>query len=121
MALQLSRESTNEFVITAFNGASVSVGELTFSQSIAVSHGVPAHAWPAAALTAEALAHARTLDCEIVIIGTGAKHVFPKPDALRSLIDARVGFEAMQSSAACRTYNVLLSEGRKVGLLLIVE
>jgi uncharacterized protein len=121
MALQLSRESNNEFTITAFNEKSVRIGETTFNAHVAVSHSVAAHAWPAGALSAEALAHARTLDAEIVIVGTGAKHVFPKPDALRPIIEARIGFEVMHSAAACRTYNVLLSEGRKVGLLLMIN
>lgn len=62
-----------------------------------------------------------SLDAEIILIGTGAKHVFLKHEVLRPLIEARIGFELMASSAACRTYNVLLAEGRKVGLLLLIE
>jgi uncharacterized protein len=72
-------------------------------------------------LTAEAVALGTSIDAEIVIIGTGEKHVFPKPEALRPLIESRIGFEIMHSRAACRTYNVLLAEGRKVGLLLLVQ
>jgi uncharacterized protein len=120
MALQLSREANNEFAIVAFDETSVRIGETNFREAIAVSHSVVAHAWPNAALTADALAYARTLDAEIVIIGTGAKHLFAKPDALRPIIEARIGFEFMHSAAACRTYNVLLSGGRKVGLLLLI-
>lgn len=63
------------------------------------------------------LAAADTLD--VIFIGTGAEiaHI---PGALRSALEAAgLGVETMNSPAACRTYNVLLSEGRRVGLALI--
>lgn len=56
---------------------------------------------------------------DVIFIGTGAEiaHV---PDALRdALEEAGLGVEAMNSPAACRTYNVLLSEGRRVGVALL--
>lgn len=122
MALQFTRESTNEFTITAYDPGRVRVGDKTFNQSIALSHSSSARAWSgSASLTPEALAEGAMLNAEIVIVGTGTKHRFPKPEALRPLIEARVGFEVMESRAACRTYNVLLQEGRKVGLLLVIE
>jgi len=49
-----------------------------------------------------------------VIFGSGERLRFPKPALLRTLIERRVGFEAMDTAAACRTYNVLVSEGRNV-------
>jgi uncharacterized protein len=122
MALQFIRENSNEFTITAFDPGSVRIGEKTFSESVAVSHSASPRVWAGSSpLVADAVAEGVTLDAEIVIIGTGEKHVFPKPEALRPLMDARIGFEIMHSAAACRTYNVLLAEGRKVGLLLMIE
>jgi uncharacterized protein len=56
----------------------------------------------------------------IVVIGTGDKHVFPHPSLLRPLIEARIGYEVMDTAAACRTYNVLVSEGRKICAAIIV-
>ena len=58
---------------------------------------------------------------EIVIFGSGARLRFVKPVLLKPLIQARVGVETMDVSAACRTYNVLLSEGRSVVLALLLE
>jgi uncharacterized protein len=122
MALQFIRENSNEFTITAFDVRSVRIGEKTFNESVVVSHSASPRAWEASLpLTAEHVAVGTMIDAEIVIIGTGEKHVFPKPDVLRALMEARIGFEVMHSAAACRTYNVLLAEGRKVGLLLIIE
>jgi uncharacterized protein len=57
---------------------------------------------------------------EIVLLGTGARIQFPRPELLRSLIDDRVGVEVMDTAAACRTYNILMGEGRKVAAALIV-
>jgi uncharacterized protein len=122
MALQFVRENSNDFTITAYDAVSVRVGTLTFYESISLSHNVVPSFWRSAMpLSAESIATGTSLNAEIVIIGTGKKHIFPKPEALRPLIDARIGFEIMDSSAACRTYNVLLAEGRKVGLLLLID
>lgn len=57
---------------------------------------------------------------EIVLIGTGPKLRFPRPEILRPLIDARVGYEIMDVPAACRTYNVLVAEGRRVAAALML-
>jgi uncharacterized protein len=122
MALQFIRETSNDFTITAYDGASVRVNTATFSESISLSHSVSAAPWDAKhPVDAASLARGAQIDAEIVIIGSGKKHIFPKPDALRPLIEARIGFEVMDSAAACRTYNVLLAQGRKVGLLLLIE
>ena len=58
---------------------------------------------------------------ELILIGTGSRQRFPKPELLKALIDAKIGFEIMDSQAACRTYNILVGEGRQVLLALIVE
>jgi uncharacterized protein len=62
-----------------------------------------------------------TLKPELIIIGTGKRQHFPKPELLKILIAAKIGFEVMDSQAACRTYNILVGEGRQVLLALIVE
>lgn len=54
-----------------------------------------------------------------VLLGTGAAQVFPELDVRRAFMDAKVGLEPMDTGAACRTYNVLLAEGRPVAAALI--
>lgn len=54
------------------------------------------------------------LQPEVVIVGTGSHLRFPQHVLLRPLIEAGVGFEIMDLAAACRTYNILASEGRAV-------
>lgn len=60
-----------------------------------------------------------SLDTEIVLLGTGMMIRFPRPELLRPLMAARKGLEVMDIQAACRTYNVLVGEGRKVAAGLI--
>ena len=61
------------------------------------------------------------LECPIVLLGTGARQRFPSPALLRPFIERRIGVEVMDSGAACRTYNVLMAEGRDVAAALIIE
>ena len=70
-------------------------------------------------LASDHFARIAALKPELVIFGSGARLRFPAPALLRPLIDAGIGVETMDTAAACRTYNVLLAEGRSVvaGLL----
>ena len=61
------------------------------------------------------------LDLEVVLLGTGATLRFPTPQVIRPLVDARIGFEVMDVQAACRTYNILASEERRVAAALLLR
>jgi len=79
--------------------------------------------WPAASiesLTADHLAAIVELAPEIVLLGTGAKFIFPDQSLLAPLYKAGIGVEVMDTPAACRTYNILLGEGRNVVAALIL-
>jgi uncharacterized protein len=71
-------------------------------------------------LKAEHFKFLLTLEPEIVILGTGTKQRFPHPELLRDLTAARIGVEVMDTAAACRTYNILMTEGRKVVAAVLV-
>jgi uncharacterized protein len=60
------------------------------------------------------------LSLEILILGTGARLRFPHPSITRALHSAGTALEVMDTHAACRTYNILLSEGRRVGAALLL-
>ena len=72
-------------------------------------------------LTSDDFAAVLKLNPDVVIVGTGAKLRFPPHALLRPLIDAGVGFEIMDLSAACRTYNVLATEGRAVAVAVLFD
>ena len=58
---------------------------------------------------------------ELVIFGSGNTLRFPKPAWTRPLVEAGIGLESMDTAAACRTYNILAAEGRRVVAALLVE
>jgi uncharacterized protein len=82
------------------------------------------HAWGVATMAdvtpASCAAFLREMPAtSLVLLGTGPSHMLP-PEAVRSAFaEAGIGLEAMSTGAACRTYNVLLAEGREVGAGLI--
>jgi uncharacterized protein len=71
-------------------------------------------------LTVQHFEHLAGLKPEIVLLGTGTTLRFPHPALSRCLTASRIGLEVMDTSAACRTYNILSAEGRKVLAALLV-
>lgn len=61
------------------------------------------------------------LGCEIILLGTGNTLRFPSRDHLRLFPTAGIGLEIMDSKAACRTYNILAAEGRKVAAAILLN
>ncbi len=72
------------------------------------------------ALSAEHFAQIAALLPDVVILGTGQRQKFVHPRLMQSLNANRIGVECMDNQAACRTYNILMAEGRKVALALII-
>ena len=100
----------------------VVVNGVEHTESVLVPWRGDVVAWPAASfesLTAEHFARVAELAPELVVFGSGARLRFPPPALLRPLIDRGIGIETMDTAAACRTYNVLLAEGRTVVAALL--
>ena len=72
-------------------------------------------------LSAAHFARLADLPIEIVVFGSGQRQRFVPPAWLAPLMHKRIGVETMDMAAACRTYNILASEGRKVALALLIE
>ena len=91
-------------------------------QSVIVPWTGAVQPWDAsdfASLGPDHFARLAALAPELVVFGSGPRLRFPAPALLRPLIDARIGIETMDTAAACRTYNVLLAEGRSVVAALL--
>jgi len=73
------------------------------------------------ALATEDFSRLAGLGVEIVVLGTGPRQRFPHPRLTAELARARVGLEVMDLKAACRTYNILVAEARKVALAIVFE
>jgi len=79
--------------------------------------------WPPASHEQISQAHLQmVLECEpeLIVLGTGSRLVFPAQEVLQVCYQAGVGIEVMDNGAACRTYNVLASEGRQVAAALLI-
>ena len=72
-------------------------------------------------LSAEHFDLLAALNTELVIFGSGERLRFPQGAWIKSLIDKQIGLETMDTPAACRTYNILAGEGRRVVVALLIE
>lgn len=109
---------------TGYGDGYVAINGERRSTSMIVLPSEPVEAWAPACFNDLAAAHFVALaarELEIVLLGTGARLRFPRPEVVRPLIEARIGVEVMDVLAACRTYNILVSEGRKVAAALLLE
>jgi uncharacterized protein len=111
-------------LIRAYAPGSVTVNSTAYSRSLIVTPETLTD-WPPAgfddlmAVHFEMLAGMRP---EVVILGTGVKLRFPPPRLTRALVEANIGLEVMDTGAACRTYNILMGDGRRVvAALLMIE
>lgn len=123
MKLQADRiEGQNAIARHGPDGVIVNGAE--YRQSVIVPWRGSVVPWAIASLedlTEEHFAELAALAPELVIFGSGARLRFPRPVLTRPLMAARIGLETMDTAAACRTYNVLLAEGRSVVAALLFE
>jgi len=110
--------------ITRHDPSSLWVGTVSFGHSLLVPWHGAVQAWAPAhveQLQAEHFEQALALQPELLIFGSGTRHRFIAPALVRCLIERGIGVETMDTAAACRTYNVLASEGRAVIAALLLE
>jgi len=122
MKLQLENPAGTN-LIRSYGPGQLRIGETAHTTSLIVNASVVIAPWrPAAAteLTTADLEPLLGLAPEVVLLGTGVRQQFPDTQVLRLLHEQRIGVEVMDTSAACRTYNVLVTEGRNVAAALIV-
>lgn len=115
--------SASPNVIRGYGEGQVRIGERTFERSCIVSaeHVGEWNVASSDSLTPADLEPVLALRPEVVVLGTGRAQRFP-PAAVRAAFAARgVGLEVMDMGAACRTYNILIQEERRVVAALIVE
>lgn len=112
--------------LNSFNGYGagfVIVNGTRYERSVVVLPDRIIPDWPPASFDALApadFAPLAALPLEIVLLGTGTSIRFPRPEVVRPLIEAHIGVEVMDAPAACRTYNILVGEARKVAAALIL-
>ena len=123
MKLHLENPASRN-LITGHGAGYVAINHRRHETSLIVLPGRIVESWGMAgfdALVEEDFAAIRDLVPEIVLFGTGARQRFPAPQLLRPLIEARIGCEVMDLPAACRTFNILMTEGRLVAAALLID
>ncbi|ADU92241.1 Mth938-like domain-containing protein [Taylorella equigenitalis] len=143
MKLHLQNTSTLN-TVTAYDESYIEINKERYFQSVYFTPESPIHTWDIKSFedidinqlelvgmlekaASSAIDFLNSSSCnyknapELIIIGTGLKQHLPDPSLITPLIKANIGVEFMKTDAAARTYNVLMAEGRKVALGLILE
>ena len=110
-------------LVTGYSATDVRIGERSITHSCVVTAQqliLDLRPQTLAELTVADLEQVYALDPEIIVIGTGPRQRFPDPSLMGAVLSRGIGCEVMDTGAACRTYNVLVSEDRRVAAVLFV-
>ncbi|MFZ2315459.1 MAG: Mth938-like domain-containing protein [Gammaproteobacteria bacterium] len=122
---QLDLDQNNaKYQIRGYQPGLMQINEQMLTQSLIITPNQLIENWPPQTieeLTAEHLKMITDLKPDILLIGTGSKHVLLKTDIYGELVNQGIGVEVMSTAAACRTFNALASEDRKVAAALIIK
>ena len=122
--MRFTEDSTSGInVIRAYGNGELRVNEQVYRGGIILSAATviaDANVQNLDDLLALGLSRALALEPELVLLGTGARQIFPVPSFGAQFLRAGIGFEVMDTSAACRTFNVLVGEQRRVAAILLL-
>ena len=111
------------YIIHGYSSTEILVGERRFNSSLIILPNRIIPDWAVRTmeqLQASDFETVLELRPDLVLLGTGERQHFPPHNKYRSLTEAGIGLEFMTTAAACRTYNILVSEGRRVAAALIL-
>jgi uncharacterized protein len=115
----------NAMLIQTYGPSQIVINQDRYNMSLIVQPERVLPDWPPQTVDELALPHIQMLadlGPEVVLIGTGQRLHFPRAELLAPLVVAGIGWEIMDTGAACRTYNILMGEGRKVtAALMMIE
>jgi len=121
-AVQLTRDTAAANLIRSYEPGRIKIGERWLHGHLIVAAERLIEDWRVGAPADVALADlepALALTAEIVLLGTGGSLVWPEADLMSALSARGVGLEIMSTPAACRTFNVLVHERRRVVAALL--
>jgi uncharacterized protein len=111
-------------VFTGYGDDYVRLGVVEYRENVVVMSDQIITGWcPGGfnALSESDFAAVAALQPEIVLLGTGVRQRFPSPRLARALSEARIGLDVMDTPAACRTFNILAAEERKVAVAILLD
>ncbi len=110
--------------VTAYGPGFIEINAVRHTGHVIVTPSAPVTAWNVTqfdALGATDLEALLAYESDLVLLGTGTRQRLLHPRIGAALMNARVGLEVMNTPAACRTYNILMAEGRRVLAALLQE
>lgn len=123
--MKLHQDSSGALnTVTGYGAHYVDINLERHESSIVVVPDAPIIEWPVSSfdeLTPEHFEIVLAATPEVVVFGSGARLRFPHPRLTAALTARRIGVESMDFMAACRTYNILMAEGRRVAAALLIE
>jgi uncharacterized protein len=115
-------DESGGYLVQAYGSEGIRVAGRTFTRGLILTPGRIIEDWGPQRIRDLDPGHLQPLidlAPEVIVFGTGAAQVFPEPALLFQIIDHGIGFEVMDTGAACRTYNILMAEGRRVAAGLL--
>ncbi len=115
--------SDSKYRIDAYEKGAITVNGERYTSSIIITPERLIPGWPPrrhADLASQHIEQIAVLEPEIIILGTGRILAFPPPGIFTAIEALNIGYEVMDTGAACRCYNLLAGEGRRVAAGLIV-
>lgn len=124
-AMHFAREDCNSgLIVRACDNGQITVGQQSYRRSLILTPERVIPDWRPRwheEITEQDFDVVLSLQPEIILLGTGPRLCFPPAKLGASILATGTGFEVMDTAAACRTYNILLSEKRKVVAALLLE
>ena len=123
--MQLSQDLPDyTYALRSADGRHARVNNATLQHSFVLAPDTLIEPWPvsaAAELTAEALQPLFDLAPAVILLGTGARQVFPPAAVMAACLGRGIGLEVMSNDSAARTFNVLAAESRRVVAGFIID
>ncbi len=125
MIMQFNLDSNfGKYQINSYQPGVITINKIEYKTSVIITPDQLITNWPPQQLSELSAQHLKKLielNPQIVILGTGEKHSFISQQMMLPFLQQGIGFEVMNTEAACRTYNVLLAEGRNIVAALLVK
>ena len=114
----------DSYYINAHDDASVSINGEVYQQSLIILPDDIIANWGVTnieQLSLDTLAKIQISEVDVILLSTGLSHRIPDMKILAHYLEQGIGCEVMSTAAACRTFNLLVSEGRRVAACLMIE
>ena len=124
--MKLHADNADRHAITAYGADWIAINGQRHTHSLVLSASIGVLPWACPRFDELTATHFKTLllqlpePPELLLLGSGSRLRFVRPALLQDLISRRIGVETMDTPAACRTFNILAGEGRRVAAVLLL-